>query len=106
LIEFNLKDEPSRIYNIYEKELNLERKPTKIVTGEHFKTLAVKAGTYKTVTVMGRANALGHQIPPFFFLEQECCQLYWKALHSGLKVMCPSLGGKKQKYLQITGVNL
>ena len=66
LTKYNLKDKPSRIYNIDEKGLSLNHNPPKIVAGKHYKAQAITAGKSKTVTVIGGGNGVGHQVPPFF----------------------------------------
>ncbi|KAJ8313769.1 hypothetical protein KUTeg_008330, partial [Tegillarca granosa] len=62
----NLKQRPHAIYNVDEKGLSLSHKPPKILSGSRYKAQVVTSGKSPTVTVIGGANALGNQIPPFF----------------------------------------
>lgn len=61
--KYNLKDKPSHIYSIDVKGL----KPPEIIAGAQYKAQVVTTGRSKTVIVIGGGNALGHQVPPFFY---------------------------------------
>ena len=66
LTDNNLSDRPAAIFNVDEKGLSTDHKPPKIVSGSRYKAQAVTSGRSQTVTVIGAANALGSQVPPFF----------------------------------------
>ena len=66
LIKYNLKEAPSRIYNVDEKGLTTEHKPPKIVTSSFYKAQAITGGKSSITTVIGCGNAAGQQVPPFF----------------------------------------
>jgi hypothetical protein len=66
LNKYNLMDKPQCIFNIDEKGLNSEHKPPKIVAGKMYKAQAVTSGKSQTITMIGCANAVGQQVPPFF----------------------------------------
>ena len=66
LIKYNLKENPSRIYNVDEKGLTTEHKPPKIVTSSFYKAQAITGGKSSITTVIGCGNAAGQQVPPFF----------------------------------------
>ena len=66
IYKYKLKDKPKYSFNIDEKGLSTEHKPPRIVTDSQYKAQAITGGKSKTTTVIGSANGVGQQVPPFF----------------------------------------
>lgn len=66
LVKYNLKDKPSKVFNVDEKGLSTDHKPPKVVAGKYNKTQAITSGKSQTTTVIGCVNGIGQQVPPFF----------------------------------------
>lgn len=65
-------NKPESIYNIDEKGININYKPTNIVAARDSKPQAVTSGRSSTITIIAGGNALGTHIPLFYvFLDQQ-----------------------------------
>ncbi|KAH3735046.1 hypothetical protein DPMN_041507 [Dreissena polymorpha] len=57
--KYELHNKPHHVYNIDENDINTEYRPLNIVAGFDARPQVVMAELSKTVTVIGRGNALG-----------------------------------------------
>ncbi|KAH3891800.1 hypothetical protein DPMN_015908 [Dreissena polymorpha] len=70
-------------------------KPQKNITGAVYKAKAITYGRSQTVTLIGGANAMCNQVPPFLsFSASECYLNYCKVLPLELQVLFPKRVGQ------------
>ncbi len=66
LDKYGLKGKPQNIYNVDEKGIQQNFKPTHIVSSSSHVPSIVTSERSSTTTILGCGNALGHQVPPYF----------------------------------------
>ena len=72
LIENDLNDKPSQIFNCDETGLCLDHTPSKIVANKGQKhPRLVTSGNKKQITVLGCANAAGNVVPPLVIFGRK-----------------------------------
>ena len=66
LDKYSLKDRPECIYNVDEKGVQQNFKPTHVVGLAEGSTSVITSEKSNTTTILGCGNALGQKIPPYF----------------------------------------
>lgn len=66
LDKYNLKEKPECIYNVDEKGIQQNFKPTHVVGSAAGTTSVITSEKSSTTTILGCGNAVGQQIPPYF----------------------------------------
>ena len=69
----NFHGGPNAIFNVDKKGLSMYHKPPHIISGITYRPQAATSGRSKTVTVTVAGNAMGQQVPPFFFSWKAFC---------------------------------
>ena len=67
----NPKHKPQLIYNVNEKGINTECKPSNVVAGRGYQPQAVMAERSKTVTISGVVDAQGKSDSTFLCFSQQ-----------------------------------
>ncbi|XP_053383714.1 uncharacterized protein LOC128549946 [Mercenaria mercenaria] len=66
LVKYNLMDNPESIYNVDEKGIQQNFKPSFVVGPRDSTTNVITSEKSNTTTILGCGNAIGQQIPPYF----------------------------------------
>lgn len=66
LNKYGLTNKPQNIYNVDEKGVQQNFKPTHVVSSASHVPSVITSERSSTTTILGCGNAIGHQIPPFF----------------------------------------
>jgi hypothetical protein len=61
-------DKPELIYNVDGKGVQTEHNPAYVICAEQ-STHAITSARTSIITILGRGNAIGTQIPPFFVFK-------------------------------------
>jgi hypothetical protein len=66
LTKHNLRNKPSRIFNVDETGIATEHSPPKVVCNKESKPQAITSFRSATVTIIAGGNATGNHIPPYY----------------------------------------
>ena len=78
LTNYNLKDDPGRIYNVDETGMPLDHRPPKIITKRGQKKVHYcTSGNKSQITVIGCISAAGHAIAPFVIFNAKSLNKEW-----------------------------
>lgn len=69
--KYHLGDKPQCIFNIDEKGINTDHRPSDVVGDKSTTIQSVTSGRSQTVTVIAGGNAMGTYIPPFFIFPGQ-----------------------------------
>ena len=62
----NLRNKPSRIFNVDETGIATEHSPPKVVCNKESKPQAITSARSATITIIVGVNATGYHIPPYY----------------------------------------
>lgn len=78
LIQNNLLNKPSHIYNVDESGIPLDHRPPRIVTTKGQKKVRCRTtGNKSQITVIACVSASGHAIPPFVIFDAKMLNIEW-----------------------------
>ena len=78
LVEYNLMDNPTAIYNVDGTGMPLDHRPPKVVTKKGYKKVRCRtSGKKSQITVIGCISAVGHAVPPFVIFDAKYLNVDW-----------------------------
>jgi hypothetical protein len=66
LTEHNLRNKPSRIFNVDETGIATEHSPPKVVCSKEYKLQTITSARSATNTIIVGGHATGYHIPPYY----------------------------------------